>query len=486
MTPRFKTLGTVLVAVPILFLGSLLGAWAIGKNKEPVVFSSSASAPVSFQTGFETAVQKILPAVVNISSSKVLKSPLFSDPLFKQFFENNFGEQAPRELHQQSLGSGVIVRPDGYILTNSHVVEGADSVTISRSDGREFDAKVVGLDKKSDLAVLKINAKGLPVANFGGPDRVGVGDFALAVGNPFGVGQTVTMGIISATGRGGLGVDDVEDFIQTDAAINPGNSGGALVNVNGNLIGINTAILTGGAGGSQGVGFAIPVTLARNVMDQIISSGKVVRGWLGVAIQPVTPAIAKSFHLPGEPRGGLIADVAPQSPAAKAGLRKGDIVLELNGAGVSEARQLSLKISQMSPGSTVRLKIFRDNKETEQSVVLGEHTAAEADKPAAKPASSRTDDAPRLGISAVPLTGLIRQRLHLPATAIGIAVADVEPGSTAAEAGLQNGDVIEELNRKPAQRVDALQEAVRSSGGEPILLLIARGDTHFFVTIHAR
>src|SRR5262249_48275966 len=251
---------------------------------------------------------------------------------------------------EHSLGSGVIVSSDGHILTNNHVVNGATEIKVSLPDKREMDAKVVGTDPKTDIAVLKIDAKDLPTLPLGDSTKMRVGDFVIAVGNAFGVGEAVTMGIISATGRGGLGIEDYEDFIQTDAAVNPGNSGGALVNVNGELIGINTAILSGG-GGNVGVGFAVPVNMARTVMNQIIKTGRVTRGWLGVAIQPMTPSIAKAIGVSGESQGALVADVAADSPAARAGLVKGDIITELNGQAVTDSRALSLKVSEMAPGT---------------------------------------------------------------------------------------------------------------------------------------
>jgi serine protease Do len=302
-------------------------------------------------------------------------SPFFSDPFFRQFFGDEFGPwfRVPRERREHSLGSGALVNSDGYLLTNNHVVQGAEEIKVSLYDKREMKAKVIGADPKTDIAVLKLEAKDLPVIVLGRSSNVEVGDIALALGNPFGIGQTVTMGIVSATGRGGLGIEDYEDFIQTDAAINPGNSGGALINVRGELIGINTAIISG-SGGNQGVGFAVPVDLANQVMQQILQHGKVVRGWLGVVVQPVNPSIAKAFDLK-ESRGALIGDLTPDSPAARAGLQKGDIILELDGKPVVDSRDLSLKIGMMAPGSEVKLKVFRNGAERELTAKLGEMPA---------------------------------------------------------------------------------------------------------------
>jgi serine protease Do len=337
----------------------------------------------------------------------------------------------------------------------------------------------VGADKKADLAVLKIDAKDLPVIAMGDSDQVRAGQFALAVGNPFGVGQTVTMGIIGATGRGGLGIEDYEDFIQTDAAINPGNSGGALVNVKGELIGINTAILSGG-GGNQGVGFAIPVNMARQVMNEIVQHGKVTRGWLGVSVQPVTPEIAQVFHLQGEARGALIGDVTKQSPAEKAGLKPGDIVLSLNGSDIRDSRDLSLKVSRMAPGNTAKLKVFRDGKQSDVAVVLGD---VPADKEVAAIPAGPANSGPRLGVSVQPLTSDLAEELGLPARSTGLVIVDVNSGSPAEEAGLKRGDVVQEVNRKTVASVADFQQAVKADASAPLLLVINRGGNRHFVTV---
>jgi len=388
----------------------------------------------------------------------------------------------PREQRERSLGSGVIVNADGYILTNSHVVAGADEITISLGDKREFKGRVVGTDPKTDVAVVKIEAKGLPVLAFGDSSKVQVGEFALAVGNPFGVGQTLTMGIISATGRRGLDIEDYEDFIQTDAAVNSGNSGGALVNVRGELIGINTAIVSGGTGGNQGVGFAVPVNMARGVMDEILKHGKVTRGWLGVAIQPVSPEIAKAFGLTGEPRGALVADVTPHSPAERSGINKGDIILNLNGVPVSDSQELRLKISMMAPGTTVNLKLLRDRQERDIAVTLAESsTKAESEVNPAGNAIPGT----RLGISVEQLTPQIARQLNLPSEIKGVVVTDVTPGSPADER-VQRGDVIQEVDRKPIMTVDQFQRAIQQAGNQPVLLLIDRGGEHLYMVLPAR
>ena len=314
-------------------------------------------------TGFAPVVKSILPNVVNVSTSKVTRvSNQFQGqfpggfqgqelpPFFQQFFGQDFdgnggsGQQKPRDQREESLGSGVIVSPDGYILTNNHVVDGATDVRVTFSNKRQVQAKVIGTDPKTDIAVLKVEGNNYPAITIGDSSKVQVGDYALAVGNPFGVGQTVTMGIVSAMNRGNLGIEDYEDFIQTDAPINPGNSGGALVNDRGELIGINTAILSHGSGGNQGIGFAVPVNMARNVMEQILDHGKVTRAYLGVMAQDITPALSKAMGLT-EQRGVLVGDVTPSSPASRSGLQRGDIILEVNGTPMLGSNELRNIIS---------------------------------------------------------------------------------------------------------------------------------------------
>jgi len=490
--------GTIQVALIALIIGAIAGVWISSRMNPsvrgpvaPVAFRVSADSggdiagQVSFLNGFAPVAKRTLPAVVNIASSKIVhlqQSPFFSDPFFRQFFGNERQFRMPREQRQKSLGSGVIVNADGYVLTNNHVIAGAEDIKISLADKREFKGHVVGSDPQTDVALVKIDAKGLPVVPFGDSSRTQVGEFALAVGNPFGVGETVTMGIISATGRGGLGIEDYEDFIQTDAAVNPGNSGGALVNVRGELIGINTAIVSGG-GGNQGVGFAVPVNMARSVMEEIQKHGKVVRGWLGVSIQPVTADIAKAFGLAGKPRGALVADVTAKSPAERAGIRKGDIILSLNGKEVADSQELRLKVSMLAPGTTASLSIFRDRQERDVTVTLGESPAkAQGEGGTAGPESS----GPRLGISVDQLTPQIAREFGLSPDTKGVVVTDVTPGSAADEGGLQKGDVIEEVDRRPMVSTDQFQRAVKQAGNQPLLLLINRSGDHLYVALTPR
>jgi serine protease Do len=445
--------------------------------------SPVATDQVSFASGFSAVASKNVPSVVNIASTKIIRSrqgdqltPFFSDPFFRQFFGDQF-PQVPRERREESLGSGVIVSPEGYILTNNHVVEGAKEIKITLGNKSEYDAKVIGTDSRTDIAVLKIEEKGLPAIAFGDSSKVRVGEFALAIGNPFGLSQTVTLGIISATGRGGLGIEDYEDFIQTDAAINPGNSGGALVNVSGELIGINTAIVSGRSGGNQGVGFAIPVNMARNVMDQILKHGKVTRGYLGVVPQPVTPEIAKMFGM-SKPRGTLLGDVEQGTPAAKAGLERGDVIVELNGEPVTDTVQFRVKIAMTPPGTKVRLKVLRGSAEKEVDVVLGELPTQAAER---RPEQEQPSAALQ-GLSVDNITPRIARQLNLPAGMQGVVITDVEQGSAAEEAGLGSGDVVLEVNRRPVHNVNEFSRAVSQLGKQSVLLLVySRGSTHYVV-----
>ncbi|HNO61312.1 MAG TPA: Do family serine endopeptidase, partial [Plasticicumulans sp.] len=321
-------------------------------------------------TSYADAARKAVPAVVHIFTSQEVKGarhPFINDPIFRHFFGDRFGEQSQR---RSGLGSGVVVSPEGYVLTNFHVVDGADEIEVAHNDGRKYKARVVGTDPESDLAVLRIPADHkLPVIAFGSSDALRVGDVVLAIGNPFGVGQTVTSGIVSALGRSHLGINTFENFIQTDAAINPGNSGGALVDVNGNLVGINTAIYSQ-SGGSMGIGFAIPVSLARNVMEQIVRTGGVTRGWVGVEVQEITEELADSFKLKGTD-GALIAGVMRGGPADKAGIRPGDVLARIGGKPVKDAQGMQDLIAALEPGRSARFDLRREGRDVGVDVVIG-------------------------------------------------------------------------------------------------------------------
>jgi serine protease Do len=465
------------------------GHAVFGASREPITIAQNAL-PVSlgnFANGFSAVIKPALPAVVNIRTSKIVKpqanqmSPMFNDPMFRQFFGDQFGQGGkPHAEREQALGSGVIITPDGTILTNNHVIDGATDIKVQLSDKREFVAKLVGADPKSDVAVLKIEGKDLPTLPLGDSSQLNVGDLIFAIGDPFGVGETATMGIVSATGRSQLGIEDYENFIQTDAAINPGNSGGAMIDIHGNLVGINTAILShGGSGGNEGVGFAIPMSMAKPVMDQILAHGKVIRGYLGVHIQDFSPELAKSFNF-NQSGGVLIGDVSANTPAANAGLKKGDVIVKLNGQAESDSNDLRNTISQMSPGTQVKLDIWRDGKVQPFTVTLGE-------LPKDKETTESSDDSSGeiQGIDVQDLTPEISQQLNLPSGTHGVVVTSVDPASAAAAAGINRGDLIQEINHKPVTSASQYKQLMSGASGQPILLLINRGGITSFVVVEA-
>jgi serine protease Do len=443
-----------------------------------------------FEQGFSPVVKSSAPAVVNISSSRIVHTPEESsqgplnDPLLRRFFGEDFMRQfrVPRERREHSLGSGVIVNSNGYVVTNSHVIEGATDIKVVLSDKREMAGQIVGTDPGTDIAVVKIPTDHLSVLPFADSAKVQVGDIALAIGNPFGLGRTVTMGIVSAMGRGGLGIEDYEDFIQTDASINPGNSGGALVNVRGELIGVNTAILSP-SGGNLGIGFAVPSNMIRDVMSQIIRTGKVTRGYLGVIIQNITPDLATALKL-SKTNGALIGNVDPDGPAAKAGLQSGDVIVQVNGKPVEDSRELRLMMSEMAPGSQINLRVLHDGQGRDVTVTLGElpvkdMTSSTLRQKSAPPEPSQ----PRLGIAVTELTPELAEHLSLPKTTKGVVIADIEEGSPASEAGLQIGDVIQEVNRKPIKTVSDFQAQVSARRSGPMLLLVNHEGKTMFMAV---
>jgi serine protease Do len=449
----------------------------LARNAEPVPLGN-------FTNGFASVLKPALPAVVNIHTSKVVKQrqsqlPFFNDPMFRQFFGDQLGNEPPRAEREHSLGSGVIVTPDGTILTNNHVIDGATDIKVDLSDKREFQAKLVGIDAKTDIAVLKINAADLPTLPIGDSSKLHVGDVVFAIGEPYGLTSTATMGIVSATGRGALGIEDYEDFIQTDAAINPGNSGGAMIDLHGDLIGINTAILAESGGGNQGIGFAIPINMARAVMDQIVSHGKVVRGYLGLYPQDVTPALAKQFGL-AQPSGALVGEVEPDTPAARAGLKRGDVIVAMNGQAVASANDLRLRVSETAPGTTIKLQISRDGKTQDVSVALGE-----LPEKTEKAGSEENGSSGLEGVDVQPLTPDIAEQLQLPAGTRGVVVWSVDPASPAA-ASLQKGDVIQEVNHKPVASIEQFKQAVSAAGKGSVLLLVNRQGVTSYVVIESQ
>jgi serine protease Do len=453
-------------------------------RSEPDAAPTARSVDGPTAMGFAAVVKPVLPAVVNISSSKTVRtqnsgSPFFNDPFFRQFFGNQF--QVPRERREESLGSGVIVSPEGYILTNNHVIDGATDIKVFLPDKREFKGRVIGRDPKTDIAIVKIDATGLPAVTLGDSSKLHIGDYVLAIGDPFGIGETVTNGIVSATGRNGLDIENYEDFIQTDAPINPGNSGGALINARGELVGINTALISAGGGGNEGVGLAIPVNLARYVMDHVLKNGEVVRGWLGVSVQPVTPEIAKAFGV-SQPQGALVGDVESKGPAAGAGFERGDVIVALNGQPVTGPNELRLRVSEMAPGTVGHLKVMRNGQPHDLSVKLGELPGSSRERASSQPGTAA---GPLAGVQVEHLTPEVAQELKLPVATKGVVVDSVQRGSSAADAGLRRGDVIEEVNRKPVTNVSEYDQDVQKAGKQPVLLLVDRAGTTTFVVVGA-
>jgi serine protease Do len=425
--------------------------------------------------------ESVKPAIVNVSTTKTEKisgtqmDPMFNDPFFRRFFGDRFRRpDAPREHKEMSLGSGVIVSSDGYILTNTHVVKDADKIKVTLSDKREFAGKVIGNDPKTEISVIKIDATGLPTIPMGDSDKLKVGEVVLAIGNPFGLNQTITMGIVSAVGRANVGIAEYEDFIQTDAAINPGNSGGALVNARGELIGINTAIFST-TGGYQGIGFAIPSNMAKVVMKSLIEKGKVIRGWFGVSIQAITPELARQFQLK-EDYGTLVADVIEGSPAEKAGIRRGDVIIEFDGKEIKEPFQLRNMVAGTQPGDTREIKIIRDGKPITLEVTIGE-LPTETEK------APTTYDNALNGVEVQNLTPEIYRQLDVPSKIRGVVVSNIESGSDA-EATLMPGDVIIEIDRKAVTNTDDYENIVSQIKANKIItILIFRKGATLFVTI---
>ncbi len=424
----------------------------------------------------------VKPAIVNISTTRTVKisgghDPFWDDPFFRRFFGDQFGRQRqPREHKSAGLGSGVIVSSDGYIITNSHVVKDADEIKVTLTDKKEYAGKVVGSDLKTEIAVVKIDAKNLPTVSWGDAEKLQVGEVVLAVGNPYGLNQTVTMGIVSALGRANVGIADYEDFIQTDAAINPGNSGGALVNVKGELVGINTAIYST-SGGYQGIGFAIPSNMVKSVMESLIKKGKVVRGWLGVSIQKVTSELARQFDLKDEV-GALVGDVIEGGPADKAGLLRGDIILEYNGRKIDEPNTLRNIVANTAPGEQQTVKVLRDGKTRTISVTIGE-------LPSDEQQSVETGDYQNVmkGISVQDMNPELAKKLKIPDKIKGVIISDIDEESVAAGI-LAQGDVIQEINRRKVSDIKSYRDIVsRIKKDESVLLLIFRGGSSLFITL---
>jgi serine protease Do len=474
--------GAALVAATIGVAG-----WHAGSAQEAKPAAATQAQPAAGArpgshgavTSYADAVARVAPAVVTVRVDRKAQpepTDFPDDPLFRRFF----GERMPwpgRQPRERGLGSGVIVSPDGHVLTNAHVVEDANRVRVTLNDGREFSAKVVGIDTPSDLAVLDVDARNLPTLPLGDSNQPRVGDVVLAVGNPLGVGQTVTMGILSAKGRmTEVGDGSYQDFLQTDAPINRGNSGGALVTANGELIGITSQILSQ-SGGNIGIGFAIPSHMAKHVMSELVSTGHVRRSMIGVTVQPVTADIAASLDL-GDVRGALVNSVAPGGPAAKAGVRTGDVITKFNGNVVETSNELRNLVSSTTPGAAAELTVIRDGKPQQIRVTLAELTPK---KSISNEGGTPSDE--RLGMAVQPLTPSLAERLEVPRTTEGLAVTEVDPDGAAAAAGIQEGDVIRQVNGKDVRTASELRQAVSGESGRPHLFLVQRGEQSFFATV---
>jgi serine protease Do len=478
------------VVLVTLVAGAALGTWGAGAVDQIKPGTPGAQAPSSLPTGtqprivpaalpipsgsFAQVAESVAPAVVNINtvtrvSGRTPVEEFFGDEFFKRFF----GEAPDRQQVQRSLGSGVIVDASGVVLTNAHVVERATEIEVATADGKKHKAKVMGVDRKTDLAVLKLQSGGpYAAANLGDSDRVRVGDWVLAIGSPFGLQQTVTAGIISAKGRS-IGQGPYDDFLQTDAAINPGNSGGPLVNMSGEVVGINSAILSR-TGGNVGIGFSIPVNMAKRIYTELAAKGKVTRGWLGVSIQPLTPDLAKGFGLK-EPNGVLISDVVQDSPAAVAGVTSGDIIIEFDKKKVDSPQELQKVVASTQPGRAVPLKVWRDKGEKTLEIKIGE---TPDDNVALK---STNKGKSLLGLDVRPITPELARQLNLR-NPEGVIVFSVDDESAAAEAGLQRGDVIREVNRQRVRSLPDFEKATKDvKEGDRVTVLLQRGPQSLYV-----
>jgi serine protease Do len=502
-TIQFRRTTAILALVAASIGGGLIAAFAVaGRSHEPMYVTALADSRVSqLSNSFADTIEKASPAVVNIQSTRVVKAseqegdnPLSGDPFFRRFFGGG-GQQRPQR--ESGLGSGVIVDPSGYIVTNNHVVEKASTVKVTLLDKREFTAKVIGADPQTDIAVVKIDAGRLPAMPLGDAETARVGDLCFAIGNPFAQDHTVTMGIVSAKGRNlpGEGGTRIQNFIQTDAAINPGNSGGALINARGELIGINTAILTGGGfggeGGSIGIGFAVPVNMARSVMDQIIKTGKVSRGYMGVTLAPLSAELADKLGLK-DVHGALVNNVSPGEPGAKGGLKQWDVITAIDGHPVQDYNELTLSVTQHTPGSTVTLDVTRDGKPTQLKVTLGQRPTgldwAKNGAPSEDNSNQGDNDgegASARGLKVQTLTPELAQQLQVPANTHGVVIQDVDPSSPAGDTGLGQGDIITSIERQPVNNVQDFNRLMKQAQGKSVLVSVNRQGTAALLVIPA-
>jgi serine protease Do len=463
-----------------LFLSiSLLPLFSSRASSQEATPKTSAQRSTPYRRDFAALAKAVGPVVVNISTSQVIKPPAQGRPSpfggaepFEDPWERFFGQPFPRgPFRQQGLGSGFIIEPDGTILTNNHVVANAEKIIVKLQDEREFEGRVVGTDAKTDIAVIKINAKNLPVVSLGDSDRLQVGEWVVALGSPFGLANTVTAGIVSAKGRW-IGAGPYDNFIQTDASINPGNSGGPLVNLHGEVVGMNTAIFSR-TGANIGIGFAIPISLVKELLPELKSKGKVIRGWLGVSIQQLTPDLATSLGM-DKPTGALVSTVADGSPAEKAGIKVGDIITEYDGKPIQHSSELPILVARTDVGKSVPLKVFRGKDEVRLSVTVGELKEDEV----VASASKKSD----LGLTVQSLSPEIARSLGLEGTQ-GVIITAVDPAGAGAAAGFRRGDVILEIDRKPIRDLSDYEKAIVEAKDKNLLFLVRRGDANIFLAL---
>jgi Do/DeqQ family serine protease len=509
---QFRRTTAILTLVAASIGGGLIAAFAVmNHSSAPVAVVARADTNTQrlsqLSNSFADVIEKASPAVVEISMTRVIKAseqqsgnPFLSDPFFRQFFGGQ--GMRPRDQREQGLGSGVIISPAGYIVTNNHVVDKATSLKVSLSDGRDFSAKLVGSDPQTDVAVIKINANDLPTMPFANSDGARVGDLCFAIGNPFGQSHTVTMGIVSAKGRSlpGEGAGRIQDFIQTDASINPGNSGGALINARGEMIGMNTMILTGGGAsfggeaGNIGIGFAVPSNLTKQVMDQLLKTGKVSRGYIGVTLESVNPELAQQFGLK-DTHAAVVTQVVPGKPGAKAGLQVGDAIVGIDGQRVEDSSDLTLKVTGHAPGTSVALDVIRNGQPMKVTVTLGQRpTAVNFGEPGSQEenggqGSDNGDNGAAAksayGLTVETLTSDLAQELQLPGNTHGVVIDSVDPDTPAADT-VTRGDVIMGVNRHPVSNVNDFQRLISQAGGKPVLLTVNRGGAVTFVVVQPK
>jgi len=489
--PLLRRRAPLILACAVGAVGLFAAVHAAQPPKNPVAIKRDETPLARGQfepASFSSVVKRVSPSVVEVAmeirshdvapGGRERDFPGMNDPFFRQFFGNRLPEI--REAPQSGRGSGVIISADGFIATNNHVVDHADRLTVTLSDGREFTAHVVGRDPQTDIAVIKVEAKDLPSITFAASAKVEVGDRVLAIGNPFGIGESVTAGIVSAKGRrANLGIA-YEDFIQTDAAINPGNSGGALVDLDGRLVGINTAILSR-SGGFQGVGLAVPSDLVSYVVDSLVRHGKIVRGYLGVGVQDLTPALADSFGLSSH-SGALVTDVQPNTAASKAGLKSGDVITGLDGKPVTDANQLSLAISETAPGTRLALDVLRNGRTEHVTATTSVKPRIEGDRQEGSSVSAGDDQDVLKGVAVDDLDEAARREMNFPARLQGAVITNVDPDSAAARAGIQAGDVILEINRHPVSSAkDAVDLSANATSRKTLVKLWSHGNTVYVI-----